>query len=290
MTTATVRRRVSDYKSDVKPIWCPGCGNYAVLSALYRALADLNIPPEKVAIASGIGCSGRFPAFVRAYGFHGVHGRALPLATGIKLGNPELTVFAVGGDGDAFSIGGGHILHAARRNVDVTYIVMDNRIYGLTKGQPSPTSAQDMRTKASPYGTMESPMNPVATLLSYYATFVARGVSTDPRMIAELIKRAVQHPGFSFIHVVSPCVSFNDLYDMIKRRQTPIPPDHDVTDHDAAMDLTLDREHLYVGVFYQDDRPGYVEMLRRKFEPYISPDYTARTVIERFCVTPPNEG
>ena len=167
------------YKSHVPPIWCPGCGDYAVLNGLMRAFARLDIAPENVAVASGIGCSSRFPAFLHTYGFHGVHGRALPLATGIKIGNPELTVVAVGGDGDGFSIGGGHIPHAARRNVELPYIVMDNSIYGMTKGQPSPTSPLGTRRKASPYGTIEAPLNPLMMVLSYDATFVARVFSGD---------------------------------------------------------------------------------------------------------------
>jgi 2-oxoglutarate ferredoxin oxidoreductase subunit beta len=249
------KHRPGDYKSEVRPIWCPGCGGYALLSAFYRALAELDLQPEKVAIASGIGCSGRFPAFVRAYGYHGVHGRALPLATGIKLGNPELTVFAVGGDGDAFSIGAGHLSHAASRNVDITYVVLDNEIYGLTKGQPSPTTPEGRRTKASPYGKVGKPVNPVALMLAYNASFVARGNSTNPRQLTQLIVWAVQHPGFSFLHVSSPCVSFNDTYSTLKERRAPIPETHDVTDRHAAMALATDPDRMYMGVFYRDDEP-----------------------------------
>ncbi len=160
------------YKSPTKPIWCPGCGDYAVLNALMRTFADLELPPEEIVVASGIGCSSRFPAFLKTYGFHGVHGRPLPLATGIKLANPQRTVVAVGGDGDGFSIGGGHISHAARRNVDITYIVMDNNIYGMTKGQPSPTTPSGVQRKASPYGTQEDPLNPLMLLLACNASFV----------------------------------------------------------------------------------------------------------------------
>src|SRR4030042_1310261 len=225
MITLSEPIAVKNLKSDVKPIWCPGCGDFGVLNAMLKALGDLQLDPTHVAIASGIGCSGRFPAFVNSYGFHGVHGRVLPLATGIKMANPELTVFAVGGDGDAFSIGAGHLPHAARRNVDITYIVMDNEIYGLTKGQPSPTSPLGMEKKASPYGTYDSPLNPVAMVLSYGATFVARGFSSQPRDLSELIKQGVQHPGFAFIQVISPCVTFYDTYARFKEITTPIPGD-----------------------------------------------------------------
>jgi 2-oxoglutarate ferredoxin oxidoreductase subunit beta len=252
----------NDYKSDVKPIWCPGCGDYGVLSAFYRALSDLNIAPEQAVIASGIGCSGRFPAFVEAYGFHGVHGRALPLATGIKMANPELLVCAVGGDGDAFSIGGGHVPHAARRNVDITYLVMDNEIYGLTKGQPSPTSPLGMEKKASPYGTIEAPLNPILMALAYNASFVARGFSARPKELVELIKMAVTHKGFAFLQVISPCVTFNDTYEHFKQITTPLPANHDVTDRSRAMTLALDEQNMYLGVFYRVERPSYVASVR----------------------------
>ncbi|MFQ6058741.1 MAG: 2-oxoacid:ferredoxin oxidoreductase subunit beta [Anaerolineae bacterium] len=251
LDVAVQQRTMLDYRSGAKPIWCPGCGDYGVLSSFYKALSELNIPPEKVAIASGIGCSGRFPAFVNAYGFHGVHGRALPLATGIKMANPDLVVFAMGGDGDAFSIGAGHLPHAARRNVDITYIVMDNEIYGLTKGQPSPTSELGIVRKASPYGSVERPLNPIAMALAYDATFVARAFSARPQDMIQLFIRGIQHQGFSFIQVLSPCVTFYDTYRHFKQVTVDIPPDHDVTDKAKAMALALDEERLYLGVFYQ---------------------------------------
>jgi 2-oxoglutarate ferredoxin oxidoreductase subunit beta len=252
------RYAAADYKSDVKPIWCPGCGDFGVLSSYYRALSELNIPPEQAVIASGIGCSGRFPAFVEAYGFHGVHGRALPLATGIKMANPNLYVCAVGGDGDAFSIGAGHVPHAARRNVDITYIVMDNEIYGLTKGQPSPTSPLAMEKKAAPYGTIEAPLNPILMALAYNASFVARGFSARPKEVVELIKMALLHKGFAFLQIISPCVTFNDTYEHFKQITTPLPLDHDVTNRSKAMALALDEQNMYLGVFYRVERPGYV--------------------------------
>jgi 2-oxoglutarate ferredoxin oxidoreductase subunit beta len=278
----TIKRRANDYKSDIKPIWCPGCGDYGFIAAFYRALVELGLPPEKVAIASGIGCSGRFPAFARVYGYHGVHGRALPLATGIKLGNPELTVFAVGGDGDAFSIGGGHLAHAAARNTDITYIVLDNRIYGLTKGQPSPTTPTGHRTKASPYGKMGKQMNPIATMLAYYSSFVARGSATAPRQLTELIIQAVEHPGFSFIHVLSPCVSFHDTYPLVKGQSTPVPEEHDISDHEAASALTLERGKLYMGVFYQEDYAGLVEEMETLSHQAREDDYTTQDLVNQY--------
>ncbi len=281
MITLTESFKVKDLKSDVKPIWCPGCGDFGVLNAFLKALTDLKLDPAHVAIASGIGCSGRFPAFVNAYGFHGVHGRVLPLATGIKLANPELTVFAVGGDGDAFSIGAGHLPHAARRNVDLTYIVMDNEIYGLTKGQPSPTSPFGMERKASPYGTYDAPLNPVAMVLSYGATFVARGFSSQPRELTELIKRGVEHPGFAFIQVISPCVTFYDTYARFKESTTPIPDDHDPSDRAAALGLAAETNVQYLGVFYEEDRRAHhagVTLVQEK----AGSDFSLGDLLERF--------
>jgi 2-oxoglutarate ferredoxin oxidoreductase subunit beta len=262
MVTATidaapVKYTAADYKSEVKPIWCPGCGDFGVLSAFYKALADLNMDPSQAVLVSGIGCSGRFPAFVEAYGFHGVHGRALPLATGVKMARPELTVVTVSGDGDAFSIGGGHLSHAARRNVDLTYIVMDNEIYGLTKGQPSPTSPHGMEKKASPYGSPDTPLNPLLMLLVYGATFVARGFSSRPKDVTELIKAGIRHKGFSFIQVFSPCVTFNDTFDHFRQITAPLPAGHDPTDKMMAIERAMSDDPLYLGVFYQEDRPSY---------------------------------
>lgn len=252
------QRKARMYKSSVPPIWCPGCGDYAVLNGLMRAFANLDIAPENAAVASGIGCSSRFPAFLNTYGFHGVHGRVLPLATGIKVGNPELMVVAVGGDGDGFSIGGGHIPHAVRRNVELSYIVMDNSIYGMTKGQPSPTSPVGTRRKASPYGTIEAPLNPLMMVLSYGATFVARVFSGDFKRLQAVFEAALQHPGFAFVQVLSPCVTFRNTYDHYKEITEPIPDDHDPTNLMAAMQLAQSVNSLYLGIFRQTtERQGY---------------------------------
>ena len=249
------------YRSGVRPIWCPGCGHYGVLNSFYAAIAQLGLPPEQVAIASGIGCSGRFPAFVNAYGFHGVHGRPLPLATGIKLGNAELTVLAVGGDGDAYSIGAGHFPHAARRNINITFIVMDNRIYGLTKGQPSPTSPTGLQLKASPYGSTDTPLKPVTSALAYNASFVARAFSARTKELTEILVQAIQHPGFAFVEVLSPCITFHNLYQYFKEVLQPVPRDHDVTDITAAMALALVDPTLYHGIFYARPRPCFEDTI-----------------------------
>lgn len=255
-----VKLKPNDYRSDVKPIWCAGCGDYGVMTALMRAFAELQIPREEISIASGIGCSSRFPAFLRTYGIHGVHGRVLPLATGIKLGRPETTVVAVGGDGDGFSIGGGHIPHAARRNVDITYIVMDNSIYGMTKGQPSPTSPSGTVSKASPYGTQERPLNPILMALSYDASFVARCFAGNPKEMTEVLIEALRHRGFSFVQVLSPCVTFNSSYEYYREITEPLPEDHDARDRLSAMRLAMADSMQYLGIFYRDaDRPAYSE-------------------------------
>jgi 2-oxoglutarate ferredoxin oxidoreductase subunit beta len=252
------QRKASMYKSNVPPIWCPGCGDYAVLNGLMRAFVNLDIAPEDAVVASGIGCSSRFPAFVNTYGFHGVHGRVLPLATGIKLGNPELTVVAVGGDGDGFSIGGGHIPHAARRNVSLPYIVMDNSIYGMTKGQPSPTTPMGTKRKASPYGTLEAPLNPLAMVLSYEATFVARVFSGAVKQLISVFTEALRHPGFAFVQVLSPCVTFQNSYQHYRELTQSLPEDHDPTDLMAAMQLAQSTDPLYLGIFRQvTERPEY---------------------------------
>ena len=198
-----------DFKSDVKPIWCPGCGDYAVLSAVTKALAELNVPREQIAFVSGIGCSSRIPAYTNVYGFHGVHGRALAIAAGVKLARPDLTVIAAGGDGDGLSIGGNHFLHACRRNVDMTYVIMDNEVYGMTKGQASPTTAPDWtNSKLTPEGTGIAPVEPVRLALAAGANFIARGFAGNPNEVSRLIVEAIHHPGFSFIQILSPCVTY----------------------------------------------------------------------------------
>lgn len=198
-----------DYKSGIKPVWCPGCGHFAVLNAITKALSALELAQENVAMISGIGCSSRVPAYTSVYGFHGVHGRALPVATGLKVVRPELTVIVAGGDGDGFSIGGNHFLHACRRNTDITYIVMDNEVYGMTKGQASPTTASDWGAgKMTPGGTGIRPFQPAHIALAAGATFVARGFSGKPNELAQMLAEAIRHPGFSFVQVLSPCPTF----------------------------------------------------------------------------------
>lgn len=209
MNATTQTYSVTDYKSSIKPVWCPGCGDYAVLSSIMKALAEMQLAPEKVGLISGIGCSSRIPAYTSVYGFHSIHGRALPVATGLKAARPDMTVLVAGGDGDGFSIGGNHFVHACRRNVDMTYIVMDNSVYGMTKGQASPTTEPDWKgSKLTPEGPGVAQFQPLEIALSAGANFIARGFAGKPNHVAELICDAVAHPGFSVIQVLSPCVTF----------------------------------------------------------------------------------
>ncbi len=240
------------FKSDVKPIWCPGCGDYGVLAAVERALAYLGRPPEQIALVSGIGCSSRLPAYTTAYGFHGVHGRALPFATGLKLARPDLEVIAVGGDGDGYSIGGNHFLHACRRNVDLAYIVMDNRVYGMTKGQPSPTTESDWDSPLAPGGTGLRPFNPLAIAISAGANFVARGFSGDPNGLARMIVDAVQWPGFALVEVLSPCVTFRPEQTEWKKWVHPLAAPLESPAGAAA--ALLEDDGMGVGVFYRGTR------------------------------------
>jgi 2-oxoglutarate ferredoxin oxidoreductase subunit beta len=252
-----------DFKSDVKPTWCPGCGDFGVLNATYRGLASLKLPPEQTVVVSGIGCSSRFPHFMKTFGIHSVHGRALPLAQGMKMARPDLTVVAVGGDGDMFSIGAGHLVHAALRNIDITVVVMDNEIYGLTKGQTSPTSPHGHVTKSTPYGQMASQFNPIATALTLNVSFVARGYSAKPKELAALIEKGIMHKGFSFIHALSPCPTFYNTFDAWDSSVTPIAPDHDPHDRMQALGLAMDTDKQYMGVFYEQERPTMDEAARQ---------------------------
>ena len=254
----------SKYKSALKPIWCPGCGDFGVLNAVYNALNQLGLPTHKVAIVSGIGCSSRLPGYVRCYGINTLHGRAFPIATGVKLGNPELTVIVTGGDGDGISIGGNHLLHSARRNLDVTYIMMDNQIYGLTKGQASPTSQQGQMTSTTTKGNWEDPIEPVSLALGINASFIARGFSGDLKHLTKLIVAGIQHKGFSFLTVRSPCVTYTrTTYKELQEKVVYLENNasYDPSDRFAAMKVAQDTEHLHLGVIYRNQRLSYLERL-----------------------------
>jgi 2-oxoglutarate/2-oxoacid ferredoxin oxidoreductase subunit beta len=260
-----------DYKSDLKPIWCPACGDYGVVQAIYRALSAVGRPPHEIAFVSGIGCSSRIPGYTTAYGFNSVHGRALPIAQGIKLANPDLLVLVAGGDGDGFSIGGGHVAHAIRRNVDLTYIVMDNQIYGLTKGQLSPTSPRGLKTASSLYGSLEQPVNPLLYVLGYGAGFVAQGTPADMAGLSDVIEEAIRFPGFAFVNVQSPCVTFGQPEAQLKAHKTSMRAladlGHDPKDRLRAMALAQEYgESLHTGVFYRNPEPApaYDDLVRQR--------------------------
>ncbi|CAA7617183.1 Pyruvate:ferredoxin oxidoreductase [Magnetospirillum sp. LM-5] len=247
-----------DYKSETKPVWCPGCGDYSVLSSITKAFADLNLEPHKTSVVSGIGCSSRIPAYTTTYGFHSIHGRALAVGAGLKLARPDMTVLVAGGDGDGFSIGGNHFLHACRRNVDMTYVVMDNRVYGMTKGQPSPTTEPDWDASAMapPGGTGMTPFNPLAIALAAGANFVARCFSGDPNGTAAVIAEAIKHPGFSFVAVMSPCITFREEQREWKNVVRPSPVESTSDAAQAAKRLMTD-DGFNMGILYRGARVPY---------------------------------
>jgi len=246
----------ADYKSDYKPVWCPGCGDYSVLSALTKALAMVQRPPHEVAVVSGIGCSSRLPAYTNCYGFHGVHGRALAAGAGLKVARPDLTVIVTGGDGDGYSIGGNHFMHACRRNVDMTYIVMDNHVYGMTKGQPSPTTEPDWDSKLAPGGTGVRAFHPLVVALASGANFVARAFAGDPNGTADLIAQAMRHPGFSFVEILSPCVTFRP--EQREWKQHVHPASVKATDDAArAARRLMTDDGFNIGVLYAGNRTPF---------------------------------
>ena len=250
--------KAKDFNGKVDPDWCPGCGDFGVLSSLQKACVDLELHPHEILTVSGIGCSSNFPGFFNSYGMHTLHGRALPFATGAKLANHELTVIVTGGDGDGYGIGGNHFTHLARRNVDLTYIVMNNQIYGLTVGQTSPTSEFGMKTKSTPFGSLETPLNPITAAIMNGATFVARGYSADPKGLTDLLCQAIQHKGFSLVDVFSPCVTFNkdNTYDWFKPRVKKLEDEeHAFHDWKAACEQALVwGEKIYYGKFFQVEK------------------------------------
>lgn len=255
------------YLSELKPVWCPGCGDFGVLNALSMACASLNLKSETLGVVSGIGCSSRIPGYLVNYGFHSIHGRALPVATGLKLARPELTVIVAMGDGDAYSIGGNHFIHAARRNLDLTCIVMDNRVYGMTKGQTSPTTPLGDVTHTSPYGAIDAPLHPLVLALASGATFAARGFGWDPKRLAVLIVEGIRHRGFSVIDVISPCVVFRpEDRSALKGRLTWDEASPETSDRFAAMRRAGEAEGLRLGLFYREERPTYLDAWQKEAE------------------------
>ncbi len=267
--TAATASKAADFKGKVDPDWCPGCGDFSVLRALQAACAELGLQPHEVLTVSGIGCSSNLPGYFNAYGMHTLHGRALAVTTGARLANHHLTVVATGGDGDGYGIGGNHFAHIARRNVDLTYLVMNNQVYGLTTGQISPTSEFGMRTKSTPHGSVELPVNPITAAIMNGATFVARGFSGDNKQLIELVKQGIRHPGFALIDVFSPCVTFNHDNDFkfFKPRVKRLEDEgHDTGDWKAACEKALEwGDTIYTGLFLRREAPTLEQL-----EPVLS--------------------
>lgn len=248
---------VKDLKGKVDPDWCPGCGDFGVLAALKQAIVELGLQPHQVMTISGIGCSSNLPGYINTYGMHTLHGRSLAVATGAALANHEMKVIVTGGDGDGYGIGGNHFLHTMRRNYDLTYIVMDNQIYGLTTGQTSPTSVKGMKTKSAPSGSVDYPMNPISLAIAAGATYVARGYTGQIKHLVELIKGGITHKGFSLIDAFSPCVTFNhdNTHDFFKQRTYKLSErGHDPSDFHAAMDRGYEwGDEIPIGLFWKRD-------------------------------------
>ncbi len=262
------KKKLVEKHGRLRPIFCGGCGHFAALHAIYHAMSELDIKSHELVIVSGIGCSGRMPGFVKCYGLHGVHGRALPVATGVKLANPSLQVMVVGGDGDGLGIGGGHLPHAARSNVDMTYLLLDNAVYGLTKGQVAPTTPYGDKTSTTPYGNPSRPLDPVALSLVHGATFVSRGFSGYPDDLNEMVARGMKHRGFSMIHIYSPCVTFNknETYERYYEISEKLPGGRDLTNMNEALCFATSREKTYLGIFYQQAGPTLEENMLRTIE------------------------
>ncbi len=256
---------LKDYRGDVST-WCPGCGHFGVMSGIQKACLNLGLEPHEVAVISGIGCSGKVSEYMRSYGFHTLHGRSLPVAQAVKLANSGLKVIASGGDGDGYGIGAGHFTHAARRNVDMTYVVMDNRVYGLTKGQTSPTSMQGYVSNTSPEGSGEREVKPLELALGAGASFVAQGFSGDIKGLIDLIAEAMKHPGFALVNVFSPCVTYNKIntYDFYRENIVDINDleDYDPSDKAAAYAKIIEHDGLLKGIVYKQERPAYHTYLK----------------------------
>jgi 2-oxoglutarate ferredoxin oxidoreductase subunit beta len=253
---------IQSFEGIVDPDWCPGCGDFGVLKAVKVGAAKAGVLPKDLVIVSGIGCSSNLPGYVHSYGVHSLHGRSVAVASGIKLANTDLKVVITGGDGDGYGIGIGHFIHAMRRNLDLTYVVMDNQIYGLTTGQASPTTMKDVRTKSTPNGNVEFPINPIALALVSGATYIARAFAGEPNHMADLIAGGIQHKGFALIDAFSPCVTYNKVntYAYFKKRVYKL---EDEKGYDPANARTaMERSHEWgdkipIGLIYKDEQPTY---------------------------------
>ena len=253
---------VGEYRNDYNPNWCPGCGDYGVLRSVGMAFQELGLRNEQIVMVSGIGCNGRFPHNFKTYGIHTLHGRVLPIAQGIHIANPELCVVGIAGDGDAFAIGGGHVPHTARRNPDIAYLVLDNGIYGQTKGQPSPTTPLGYKTKVTPEGNQDDPIDITRLALAYGVSFLARGFPGKPNHLAHLIAEGIRHRGFALIHVLNPCPTFHDTWKEYHAKTVEIGAEHDPNDYDAALGLIGRQDKIPIGIIYKQTRPTLAERVR----------------------------
>jgi len=248
---------LQNYNRSEQPNWCPGCGNFGIITGVKKALTELNIEPHKAVLVSGVGCYAKLPYWVRANGFVGLHGRALPLAQGVKLANKELKVIAFGGDGAGYGEGGNHLLHACRRNINITYFVHNNGVFGLTTGQYSPTSEQGRKSKASPTGSREKPVNPLALAIASGAGFVARAYAGNIKEMVEIMKKAINHEGFAFVDIIQPCVTFNPQhsYDYYNEKSYYLDKAHHKNNKLKAFEKALEcekEEKFALGIFYEE--------------------------------------
>ncbi len=244
--------------------WCPGCGNFGMLLPLKQTISELGLNPDNVVVVSGIGCSGKLPHFINTYGLESIHGRPVAAATGIKLANPNLTVIAVGGDGDGYGIGLNHFLQAVRRNINIVYMVHNNQIYGLTKGQTSPTSEKGYKSKSTPHGNIELPVNPLTMALASHGTFVSRGFAGKQKHLKDLLKKGIQHKGFALVDVFQPCVTWNKIntYQFFNERVYELDANYKTNDKDVAFKKAREwGEKIPIGIFYKEDRPTYNDEL-----------------------------
>ncbi|MCX8194834.1 MAG: 2-oxoacid:ferredoxin oxidoreductase subunit beta [Candidatus Micrarchaeota archaeon] len=274
---------VSELNVPHMPQWCPGCGDFGILISLKGAIAKLGLNPHEVVVVSGIGCSGKLPHYIKTYGYEGIHGRALPAATGIHLANHKLTTIVVGGDGDGYGIGMGHFIHTMRRNFDMTYIVHDNEIYGLTTGQTSPTTKKGVKTKSTPFGSIDTEVNPPLLALAAGATFVARGFSGDIPHLTELIAKGIAHRGIAFIDVFQPCVTYRkDLpYELYQKKIYKLEAEgHNPSDWEAALKKARETDRWPIGVFYQEQKPIYTDEI-----PFISESPLAKHDISKIDIS-----
>jgi len=274
---------IKDYDSDIENKWCPGCGNFGILAAMKDALAAQGIPPEKILIISGIGQAAKTPHYLKCNLFHALHGRALPLATGAKIANHELTILVNSGDGDCYGEGGNHFMHAVRRNIDLTVLVHDNKVYGLTKGQASPTSDEGMITKIQSDGVLSETFNPLSVALALGAGFVARGFSGKAEHLSKIIQEGIKHKGFSLVDILQPCVSFNNVntFDWYRKRVYALSEEGYIPDDfNKAMELSkMWGDKIPIGILYQKEKPSYTDKIKKlKESTLISGEYSQKKV------------